>query len=411
MNLIENYRESIRSIKGNLLRTILTSMIIAIGITALVGILTAIDGIKESINTSFSSLGANTFDIRRKRPDGAMQQGRQEKLFPLLKYREIADFKDQFKYGNSTSHVFLSGIAEVKRFSKKTNPNISIQGIDENYMRIRDYNIEKGRNFTELDIQNNVNLALIGTEVAKALFEKNEAPLNQMISFYGTQFKIVGILEEKGGFGGNTSADRTIFIPIGSAIRISGRGDLNFALTIQAGDPSRLDEVMGEATGLMRTIRRDPLGEEDSFEISRNKTMEERLDEISGYLKIGGFTIGFITLLGASIGLMNIMLVSVTERTREIGVRKALGATPKRIREQFLMEAIAICLLGGIAGVILGIGIGNLISNVINAGTFVAPWQWVTIGLIVCVLVGVLSGYYPAFKASKLDPIDALRYE
>jgi putative ABC transport system permease protein len=323
----------------------------------------------------------------------------------------VADFKDQFKYGNATTHVFLSGNAEVKRFSKKTNPNITIQGIDENYMRIRDYNIDKGRNFTELDIQNNVSLALIGTEVAKALFEKNEDPMNQMISFYGTQFKVVGLLEEKGGFGGNTSADRTIFIPIGTAIRISGRGDLNFALTVQSGDPARLDEIMGEATGLMRKIRRDPLGEEDSFEISRNKTMEERLDEISGYLKIGGFTIGFITLVGASIGLMNIMLVSVTERTREIGVRKALGATPKRIREQFLMEAIAICLLGGFAGVIMGIAVGNIISNIINAGTFVAPWQWVSIGLIVCVLVGVLSGYYPAFKASKLDPIDALRYE
>ena len=153
------------------------------------------------------------------------------------------------------------------------------------------------------------------------------------------------------------------------------------------------------------------MGEDDSFEIEKNKTLEEELDELEGYLKIGGFAIGFITLLGASIGLMNIMLVSVTERTREIGIRKAIGATPKKIRQQFLIEAIIICMMGGAGGVVLGIAVGNVIANIIKAGTFVAPWQWVFMGLVVCLIVGLISGFYPAFKASRLDPIDALRYE
>ncbi len=139
--------------------------------------------------------------------------------------------------------------------------------------------------------------------------------------------------------------------------------------------------------------------------------MEEELEEMSSYLRIGGFSIGFITLIGASIGLMNIMLVSVTERTREIGVRKALGATPIKIRLQFLIEAVLICILGGIGGVVIGLGIGNIVANLISAGTFVAPWEWVSMGFIVCLVVGLGSGYYPAYKASKLDPIDALRYE
>ncbi|MCK5278668.1 MAG: FtsX-like permease family protein, partial [Cyclobacteriaceae bacterium] len=172
-----------------------------------------------------------------------------------------------------------------------------------------------------------------------------------------------------------------------------------------------MEHATGEATSLMRQLRKDPIGEEESFEIRANKTLEEELDELSSKLRIGGFSIGFITLIGASIGLMNIMLVSVTERTREIGIRKAIGATPKKIRLQFLIEAILICIMGGIGGVIIGLSIGNVVANLIKAGNFVAPWEWVFMGFVVCLVVGLISGYYPAYKASKLDPIDALRYE
>jgi putative ABC transport system permease protein len=307
-------------------------------------------------------------------------------------------------------HFYVSGTAEIKRLSKKTNPNFRIQGIDENYMIIRNYNIENGRNFTQFDIQNGVNYVLIGSEVVENLF-KGEDPINKKISFYGSQFIVIGVLEKKGGFGGDTSSDRTVFLPFKNAIRIARRGYLDYRITINVKDPTRMEHTIGEATSLMRKIRRDPIGDEESFEISANKTMEENLEEMSSYLRIGGFSIGFITLIGASIGLMNIMLVSVTERTREIGIRKALGATPIKIRLQFLIEAMLICILGGIGGVIFGLGIGNLVANLISTGTFVAPWEWVTMGFIVCLIVGLGSGYYPAYKASKLDPIDALRYE
>jgi len=168
---------------------------------------------------------------------------------------------------------------------------------------------------------------------------------------------------------------------------------------------------MGEATGLMRSIRRDEIGRESSFDLERSETLAQEMESITSALRIGGFGVGFITLLGASIALMNIMLVSVTERTREVGVRKALGATPLRIRQQFVIEAIVVCLLGGIAGIILGILIGNGISRLMGIEIFVVPWLWMSMGLIVCIAVGLISGYYPAHKASKLDPIESLRFE
>ncbi|MCK5704245.1 MAG: ABC transporter permease [Cyclobacteriaceae bacterium] len=410
MNLKENIREGVKSIKSNLLRTILTASIIAIGITSLVGILTAIDGIKSSIDTSFSSLGANSFDIGRKRPDRTVQDGKEQKQYPLLQKDEVMDFKERFTEGTTTLHLWVSGSAEIKRLSNKTTPNFTVQGIDENYMLIRNYNIMNGRNFTQLDIQNGANYVLIGDEVVKNLF-KDEDPINKKISFYGNKFIVIGVLEKKGGFGGQTYADRTVFIPLKNAIRVARRGYLDYRITISVNDPTKMEHATGEATSLMRQLRKDPIGEEESFEIRANKTLEEELDELSSKLRIGGFSIGFITLIGASIGLMNIMLVSVTERTREIGIRKAIGATPKKIRLQFLIEAILICIMGGIGGVIIGLSIGNVVANLIKAGNFVAPWEWVFMGFVVCLVVGLISGYYPAYKASKLDPIDALRYE
>ena len=168
---------------------------------------------------------------------------------------------------------------------------------------------------------------------------------------------------------------------------------------------------MGEATGIMRLVRHDPIGEE-SFEVKRSESLAEALDEITGYLRVGGLGIGFITLLGASIGLMNIMMVSVTERTREIGIRKALGATPKLIRQQFIIEAIVVCQLGGILGVVLGIGIGNLVTSLIGDNiSFIIPWAWIIMAFVLGLVVGLGSGYYPAWKASKLDPIESLRFE
>ncbi|PIQ48246.1 MAG: ABC transporter [Cytophagales bacterium CG12_big_fil_rev_8_21_14_0_65_40_12] len=411
MNFAENIREGIRSIKSNVLRTVLTGLIIAIGITSLVGMLTAVDGIKSEIDSSLSNLGANSFDIDSRTSGRRNNNGVREKSYEPIKFQEAVRFKEDFAFP-STVTIFTraSGSAEVKYGTKTTNPNISITGGDENYFAIKGIQIEKGRNFSSLEIEFGNYVCILGTEVVKALFAENEDPLNKTLKFYGNNYRVIGVLEKKGGFGGDTEEDRNIVVPLLNAKRLDRRGFMRYDITAMIEDPAQIDFAMGEATGYMRKIRGDKLGAENSFEVTRSDSVSDALDSMTNGLRIGGFVVGAITLLGAAVGLMNIMMVSVTERTKEIGIRKALGATPTRIRQQFLIEAIVICQLGGIVGALLGIAVGNVLANILG-GAFVIPWVWITVSLFICVFVGLISGFIPANKASKLDPIDALRFE
>lgn len=411
MNLIENIKEGLRSIQANLLRSVLTALIVAIGITALVGMLTTIDGIEHSVTESLSSLGVNTFDINSKTNRNMNTQGVTEKSYPQITMSEAFRFIDQYPVSSTISlNAYLTGIAEVKHRSKKTNPNVAVNGTNEEYFALKGLDMERGRGFSRLEVQYGTQVAVIGHKVYTTLFEKNENPLGEEVTFFGSKFKIIGVLKEKGMLAEN-NFDNMVFIPIIKANQLAeGRG-LWYELTVGISDPARVEFAMGEAVGVMRRVRGDNVGQENSFEIEKSETLAQELESITSGLRIAGVGIGFITLLGASIALMNIMLVSVTERTREVGVRKALGATPLRIRQQFVIEAIVVCLLGGVTGVILGILIGNLLSNLMSIDVFVIPWMEMMAGLIVCIVVGLISGYYPAHKASKLDPIESLRFE
>ncbi|MCB0496859.1 MAG: ABC transporter permease [Cyclobacteriaceae bacterium] len=411
MNLIENIKEGIRSINANMLRSILTALIVAIGIASLVGILTAIDGIEASITDSFSSLGANSFNISVRRPQGSFG-GRRGKVYPPITYKQATLFEQKYgDKGQVSLSTFVTQIAEVKRLSEKTNPNVSVVGGNENYIYQEGLDIEKGRNFSAIEVEHGTNVAVVGPEITNTLFKDDEDPLNQEISVWGTRFRIVGVLSKQGAMDGGSS-DKRVIIPLNSARALAAGQNLTIDIDVLINNSFSMDQAMGEAKGIMRIIRHDRIGDEESFLVERSESLAETLGQISGYLKIGGFGIGIITLLGASIGLMNIMMVSVTERTREIGVRKALGATPARIRQQFLIEAVVICQMGGIAGIILGMALGNLVTTLIGDDiSFVVPWLWILISFVIGVIVGVGSGYYPANKASKLDPIESLRFE
>ncbi|RNI27824.1 FtsX-like permease family protein [Rufibacter immobilis] len=410
MNFIENTKEGFRSIKSNLLRTVLTALIISIGIMSLVGILTAIEGIKYSVSSTFSTLGANSFDIEKKW-DGGGRGGRQSKVYPDITEFQAKQYKELMSEKARVSiSTQVSGAASVKAGNIKTNPNMSVVGGDENFLVNENYDLEQGRPFSTLELESGAPVAIIGQEVAGKLFPKQN-PEGKSMVLLGRRFKVIGRIKSEGGGLGGGGSNRQIIIPLETATQIPTPSPLTFQIKSAILNNTSLAYAMEEATGIMRKVRQDRLGQEDSFEITRSDSVEQTLNKITGYLKTGGFLVGFITLLGASIGLMNIMMVSVTERTREIGIRKALGATIHQIRQQFLIEAIVICVLGGIAGIILGVLMGNGIAILIGQGEFFVPWLWMLVGMIICVSVGLFSGYYPAYKASKLDPIESLRYE
>ncbi|MFD1771275.1 ABC transporter permease [Sphingobacterium suaedae] len=411
MSYRENVKLALQSIVSNKLRTFLTALIIAIGITALIGVLTSIDAIQSSLTNSFSSMGSNSFNIRNRGINVRIgESGSQAKVFPAITYQDALDFKRNLDF-----HAIVSLSANVtwgataKYRAEKTNPNIGVVGADENYLQTSGYKLADGRNLTSQDVENAAGVVIIGEEIKTKLFKNNKNPLGEYITLGGDRFTVVGVLEKKGssaGFG----ADKACFVPLSKGRAMMGQANPSYTITVMTTDPFRMEAAEGEAVATFRKIRGLNAKQTNDFEIVKSDAVAQILMQNLAYVTIGAIVIAFITLVGASIGLMNIMLVSVTERTREIGVRKAIGATPTVIRKQFLMEAIVICLLGGVAGILLGIAIGNLLALALGAD-FIVPWKWMLLGLSVCVGVGMLSGYYPASKASKLDPVDALRYE
>lgn len=407
----ENVRIAMDSIKSQLLRTILTIVIIGIGIWSLVGILSAVKALENNIMGNFSSMGSNTFNLQRYEFETQQQGGpERQKINPIISYDNIREFVDTYDYPfTQTSVSFLgTNLAEVKYESEKTDPTVQVFGVNEYYLENAGLKTQMGRDFNYFDIQNNNKVCIIGSDFLKNLFE-NENPLDKTISIRGVKFKVIGVIEEQGSSFGN-NRDLNVLLPIQVARGIFTQANINYSISVKVENKEYMKAAEDAAIVTFRNIRRLNPIEENNFGIERSDDLLNRMAQISGFLETAAWIISIITILGSSIALMNIMLVSVTDRTREIGVRKALGAKRSTISAQFFIETIVIGQFGCALGIILGIITGIIFAMVVDF-EYTLPWGALIASVIISFIVAIIAGSYPANKAARLDPIESLRYE
>ncbi len=417
---------ALRTVRGNRLRTGLTVAIIAFGIMALIGIITAIKAMNQKMTESFSSMGANGFRVRYQerniRIGGGQQQQeltkskkdrKKQKTSSLGKnitMKEAEQFKKNYQFPATTSLSITASRNSLISFeTKKTSPNVFLFGSDENYMLLNGFKLEAGRNMNASDVLSGRNICILGYDVANTLFNKKpQNAVNQIVRVNNLPFRVIGVLGSRGSTFG-FSRDNVVLTSYKN-IENNFSSGFSYTIGISIEDINNMEEAMGEAEGEFRPIRKLTTTEESNFVLDKNDSIVEKAMNSLGFLTISATVIGLITLIGAAIGLMNIMLVSVSERTKEVGLVKAIGGKSKMVRQQFLLEAIIISVLGAFFGILLGVIVGNLFSLLLKTG-FVVPWDWVFYGVFICSVVGLLAGLYPAIKAGKLNPIDALRYE
>ena len=415
-----------RNISGNKLRTAITVAIIALGIFALILIITSIKAASNSLTTSFSTMGANSFSLRFKDRNIRIGGGRQREntktsksalrekksnMGKIITYDEAKAFKERYNFPAKVG-LALMGPRNIvcNNDRKKTNPDVTVIGGDENYLELNGYKIAAGRNFTEGEIESGRSICMLGSGVAQKLYPDNpQKAIDKVVSVDHTPYRVIAVLEDKSSSAFfNTS--KIIVTSYNNIRRLYATQSSSFNVGVMVNDLKMMDAAIGEAKGTFRSIRKLDVKDEVNFYVDKSDSIAEALLTNLGFLEKGTIGIAFITLIGAAIGLMNIMLVAVNERTKEIGLIKALGGTKKDIRAQFLYESVLISLLGAVAGIVSGILLGNVVAVLLKTG-FVVPWGWVIAGIFVCSFVGLAAGLYPAYKASKLDPIVALRYE
>lgn len=413
---------SFRTIRSNKLRSGITIAIIALGITALVGIITAIDAMNQKLTESFSTMGANGFSIRFKergfrignnRELNVKRKGeKQEKKSNLgqpIRLQEAEQFAQNFHYPAQLSISGYAGNNNIVSSSvKKTAPTISLFGTDDAFIDLNGYSISTGRNFTKGEVQAGSSVCILGYDIAFKLFggDVNKA-VNKEVRINAILYRVLAVLNSKGSTFG-FSRDNIALITYKSLAR--NFRYTSFTIGVRASEVSRVEETMGEAEGTFRNIRKLAVTEESNFALERNNSLAEKAISSLRYITAAVTIIGLITLIGAAIGLMNIMLVAVAERTKEVGLIKAIGGKRATIHLQFLTEAVIISLAGAFIGIIAGIALGNLFGLLLQTN-FVVPWNWIVYGIVICTVVGLLAGLYPAIKAGRLNPIEALRYE
>lgn len=426
MKFSDNLSLAFRSIRGNKLRTGLTVAIIAFGIMALVGIITAIKAMNQKFSESFSTMGANAFTIRYKQRtiriggNGNNQNlklskkgTRKEKVSSLDKIitkKEAELFVSNYSFPSTKSISIFGNRKNILSYqNRKTNPNVMMFGGDENYLLLNGYKIKYGRDISRTDVQASGNVCILGYDIANSLFKEGmERAVNAVVRINGIQYRVLGVMESRGSSFG-FSRDNVVITTYENVERNFPSG-FSYVIAVMTKDVRSVNVAMGEAEGSFRAIRKLPTTEEDNFVLDRSDSVAEKAMNILGFFTLSVIFIGFITLVGAAIALMNIMLVSVSERTREVGLIKAIGGKGKSVQAQFLIESVVISLLGAFFGIILGILFGNGASVLFQTG-FIVPWDWVLLGIFICTIVGLAAGIYPALKAGKLNPIEALRYE